>query len=37
MDEVIMSKLGLTMESGKIEKWHKKERDRVAAAGDVPF
>jgi len=30
MHEVIMPKLGLTMESGKIEKWHKKEGDKVA-------
>jgi pyruvate dehydrogenase E2 component (dihydrolipoamide acetyltransferase) len=36
MHEVIMPKLGLTMESGKIEKWHKKEGDRVAE-GDVLF
>ncbi len=36
MHEVIMPKLGLTMESGKIEKWHKKEGDKVAE-GDVLF
>lgn len=36
MDEVIMPKLGLTMESGKIEKWHKKEGDKVKA-GEVLF
>jgi len=36
MHEVIMPKLGLTMESGKIEKWHKKEGDKVEA-GDILF
>jgi len=36
MHEVIMPKLGLTMESGVIEKWHKKEGDTVEA-GDVLF
>lgn len=36
MHEVIMPKLGLTMESGRIEKWHKKEGDRVEA-GEVLF
>jgi len=36
MHEVIMPKLGLTMESGKIEKWHKKEGDKVET-GDVLF
>jgi len=36
MYEVIMPKLGLTMESGKIEKWHKKEGDKVKA-GEVLF
>ncbi len=36
MFEVIMPKLGLTMESGIIEKWHKKEGDRVES-GDVLF
>jgi pyruvate dehydrogenase E2 component (dihydrolipoamide acetyltransferase) len=36
MHEVIMPKLGLTMESGKIEKWHKKEGERVET-GDVLF
>ncbi|MBN2072509.1 MAG: 2-oxo acid dehydrogenase subunit E2 [Actinobacteria bacterium] len=36
MHEVIMPKLGLTMETGKIEKWIKKEGDRVEA-GDVLF
>lgn len=29
MQEVIMPKLGLTMETGVIEKWHKKEGDKV--------
>lgn len=36
MHEVIMPKLGLTMEFGKIEKWHKKEGDKVKA-GEVLF
>ena len=36
MHEVIMPKLGLTMESGKIEKWHKKEGDKVKT-GEVLF
>jgi len=36
MHEVIMPKLGITMESGRIEKWHKKEGDRVEA-GEVLF
>ncbi|TET48143.1 MAG: 2-oxo acid dehydrogenase subunit E2 [Actinomycetota bacterium] len=36
MHEVIMPKLGLTMESGKIEKWHKKEGDKVET-GDILF
>lgn len=36
MEEVIMPKLGLTMESGIIEKWHKKEGDKVEE-GDVLF
>lgn len=36
MHEVIMPKLGLTMESGKIEKWHKKEGNKVKA-GEVLF
>ncbi|MEA2015445.1 MAG: dihydrolipoamide acetyltransferase family protein [Actinomycetota bacterium] len=36
MHEVIMPKLGLTMESGTIEKWHKKEGDKVKK-GDVLF
>lgn len=36
MHEVIMPKLGLTMESGTIEKWHKKEGDKVET-GDVLF
>jgi len=36
MYEVIMPKLGLTMESGRIEKWHKKEGDRVEK-GEVLF
>jgi len=34
MHEVIMPKLGLTMETGTIEKWHKKEGDKVEA-GEV--
>ncbi len=36
MHEVIMPKLGLTMESGVIEKWHKKEGDQIDE-GDVLF
>jgi len=36
MHDVIMPKLGLTMESGTIEKWHKKEGDKVQK-GDVLF
>jgi pyruvate dehydrogenase E2 component (dihydrolipoamide acetyltransferase) len=36
MNEVIMPKLGLTMETGRIEKWHKKEGDRVEK-GEVLF
>jgi pyruvate dehydrogenase E2 component (dihydrolipoamide acetyltransferase) len=36
MHEVIMPKLGLTMETGRIEKWHKKEGDRVEK-GEVLF
>jgi pyruvate dehydrogenase E2 component (dihydrolipoamide acetyltransferase) len=36
MYEVIMPKLGLTMETGTIEKWHKKQGDKVEA-GDVLF
>lgn len=36
MYEVIMPKLGLTMESGIIEEWHKKEGDEVKD-GDVLF
>jgi len=36
MFEVIMPKLGLTMESGVIEKWHKKEGDKIEV-GDVLF
>ena len=36
MYEVIMPKLGITMESGIIEKWHKKEGDRVEK-GEVLF
>ena len=36
MHEVIMPKLGLTMETGKIEKWHKKEGDKVEA-GEILF
>ena len=36
MHEVIMPKLGITMESGRIEKWHKKEGDRVEK-GEVLF
>ncbi|MHB8279896.1 MAG: dihydrolipoamide acetyltransferase family protein [Candidatus Humimicrobiaceae bacterium] len=36
MHEVIMPKLGLTMESGKVEKWLKKEGDKVEA-GEILF
>ena len=36
MHEVIMPKLGVTMESGAIERWHKKEGDRVEI-GDILF
>jgi len=36
MHEVIMPKLGLTMETGKIEKWVKKEGDKVEE-GDILF
>lgn len=36
MHEVIMPKLGLTMETGRIEKWHKKEGDKVKK-GEVLF
>lgn len=36
MHEIIMPKLGLTMETGKIEKWRKKEGDKVEA-GDILF
>ncbi len=36
MHEVIMPKLGLTMETGVIEKWHKKEGDKVES-GEVLF
>ncbi len=36
MHEVIMPKLGLTMESGTIEKWNKKEGDKIEV-GDVLF
>ena len=36
MHEVIMPKLGITMESGRIEKWHKKEGDKVET-GEVLF
>lgn len=36
MYEVIMPKLGITMESGRIEKWHKNEGDRVET-GEVLF
>ena len=36
MHEVIMPKLGITMESGRIEKWYKKEGDKVEA-GEVLF
>jgi pyruvate dehydrogenase E2 component (dihydrolipoamide acetyltransferase) len=36
MHEVIMPKLGLTMETGRIEKWHKKEGDKVEK-GEVLF
>jgi len=36
MHEVIMPKLGLTMETGVIEKWHKKEGDKIES-GEVLF
>ena len=36
MHEVIMPKLGLTMETGVIEKWLKKEGDKVES-GEVLF
>ena len=36
MKEVIMPKLGLTMEKGTIEKWYKKEGDRVNV-GEILF
>ena len=36
MHEVIMPKLGLTMETGRIEKWHKKEGDKIET-GEVLF
>ena len=36
MHEVIMPKLSLTMETGTIEKWHKKEGDMVET-GDILF
>ena len=36
MHEVIMPKLGLTMETGTIEKWHKKEGDKIEQ-GDILF
>ncbi len=36
MFEVIMPKLGLTMETGVIEKWHKKEGD-IVEEGDILF
>ena len=36
MQEVIMPKLGLTMETGTIEKWHKKEGDKVEE-GEILF
>ena len=36
MQEVIMPRLGFTMTAGVIEKWHKKEGDRVEK-GDVLF
>ncbi len=36
MHEVIMPKLGLTMETGRIEKWHKKEGDSIEK-GEVLF
>lgn len=36
MQEIIMPKLGLTMESGTIEKWHKKEGDKIEV-GDILF
>lgn len=36
MHEVIMPKLGLTMETGTIEKWHKKEGD-IVESGEILF
>ena len=36
MHEVIMPKLGLDMEAGTIEKWHKKPGDSVEA-GEILF
>lgn len=36
MHEVIMPKMGVTMEKGVIEKWHKKEGD-VIKTGDILF
>jgi len=36
MHEVIMPKLGLAMEIGTIEKWHKKEGDKIEV-GDILF
>lgn len=36
MHKVIMPKIGLTMESGKIAKWYKKEGDKVGQ-GEVLF
>ncbi|MEI7616863.1 MAG: biotin/lipoyl-containing protein, partial [Actinomycetota bacterium] len=36
MFEVIMPKLGLTMETGKIERWIKKEGDTIEE-GDILF
>lgn len=37
MHEVIMPKLGLTMETGVIEKWHKKEGDEVPATEVIAY
>ena len=36
MNEVVMPKLGLTRETGVIEKWHKKEGNKIDA-GEVLF
>ena len=34
MQQVLMPKLGQTMEEAKVEQWHKKEGDKVSR-GDV--